>query len=145
MPNQTILTCYDTGLMTKEQIQQIRASMTPSLFAANYELKCIADENALFTNPEFTDDITSIYDGLCHIDAAYGGEDYTAFTIMKKTSEGIVAFGKLYHKHVNDCIPNSLNLSAKYPLSALRSHNQVPALYSCASANISGMQSLTCL
>ena len=114
MPNQTILTCYDTGLMTKEQIQQIRASMTPSLFAANYELKCIADENALFTNPEFTDDITSIYDGLCHVDAAYGGEDYTAFTIMKKTSEGIVAFGKLYHKHVNDCIPDMLALAQEY-------------------------------
>ena len=114
MPNQTILTCYDTGLMTKEQIQQIRASMTPSLFAANYELKCIADENALFTNPEFTDDIASIYDGLCHVDAAYGGEDYTAFTIMKKTNEGIVAFGKLYHKHVNDCIPDMLALAQEY-------------------------------
>jgi hypothetical protein len=114
MPNQTILTCYDTGLMTKEEIKQIRASMTPSLFAANYELKCIADENALFTNPEFTNDETSIYDGICHIDAAYGGEDYTAFTIMKKTNDGIIAFGKLYNKHVNDCIPDMLMYAQKY-------------------------------
>lgn len=114
MPNQTILTCYDTGLMTKEEIKQIRASMTPSLFAANYELKCIADENALFANPEFTADETGIYDGMCHVDAAYGGEDYTAFTIMKKTNDGIIAFGKLYNKHVNDCIPDMLMYAQKY-------------------------------
>ena len=41
--------------MDEEQIQRVRKRMTPSLFSANYEFKCIADENALFTNPNFMD------------------------------------------------------------------------------------------
>ena len=45
MPNVKIYTCYDTGLMTRKEIEEIRNKMTPSLFAANYELKHIADED----------------------------------------------------------------------------------------------------
>lgn len=97
----------ETGLISNEQIQSIRKKLTPSLFAANYELKHIADENALFTNPQFFKDDDFLFNGLAHIDAAYGGEDYTAFTVMKYSPDGkIYAFGKLYKKHVNDCIMN---------------------------------------
>ena len=95
----------ETGLISKEGIQEIRKKMTPSLFAANYELKHIADENALFTNPQFFNDDKLLYNGLAHVDAAYGGEDKTAFTIMKLAQDGeIYAIGKLYKKHVNNCI-----------------------------------------
>lgn len=97
---------YDTGMITKEQETRLREAMSPSLFAANYELKHIADEEAMFDAPRFWDgDISAIYDGIAHIDAAYGGEDYTAFTIAKKLADGrIVVFGKLYGKHVDDCL-----------------------------------------
>lgn len=115
MPKANIHTCYETGLMTRDEIEAIRKTMTPSLFAANYELKHIADENALFTNPNFTKEILNIYDGICHIDAGYGGEDPTAFTIMKKTSDGkLYAYGKLYKKHVDNCIPDMQILADKY-------------------------------
>ena len=108
-------TCYETGLMTREEIEAIRKTMTPSLFAANYELKHIADENALFTNPNFTKEIDKIYNGICHIDAGYGGEDGTAFTIMHLASDGkIYAYGKLYKKHVDNCIPDMQILAEKY-------------------------------
>lgn len=49
--------------------------MTPSLFAANYELKNIANSEALFTNPNFTNESQNIYNGICHIDASYGGSE----------------------------------------------------------------------
>ena len=56
--------------------------MSPSLFAANYELKHIASEEAFFeTPPVFTEDVTVFRDGISHIDAAYGGSDYRAFTM----------------------------------------------------------------
>ena len=84
MPNKHIYTCYDTGLMTRDQIEEIRHKMTPSLFAANYELKHIADEDAMFTNPVFTNKTELIYNGFVHIDASYGGEDGTALTIGKE-------------------------------------------------------------
>lgn len=115
MPEAKIYTCYETGLMTRDEIEAVRKTMTPSLFAANYELKHIADENALFTNPNFTKDIECIYNGICHIDAGYGGEDSTAFTIMRLASDGkIYAFGKLYKKHVDNCIHDMQILAEKY-------------------------------
>lgn len=115
MPNIQRYDCYSTGLIDKEQIKKLRESMSPSLFAANYELKHIADENALFTEPHFISDISEIYDGVAHIDAAYGGEDYTAYTIIKQTADGkYIAFGKIWDKHVDDCISEIQTLHEMY-------------------------------
>lgn len=114
MPNIEKYTCYDTGLMTKEEIKHLRESMTPSLFSANYELKHIADENALFTDAKFTADTQSIYDGICHIDAGYGGEDSTAFTVIADRGDRLVVFGRKYQKHAEDCLDDILRLKAKY-------------------------------
>ena len=104
MPNVKRFDCYHTGLITPEKLAQLRSTMTDSLFAANYELKHIADEGALFRSPQFTDEETAVCDGLSHVDAAYGGADYTAFTVLKKTADGFVGYGRLWQKHVDDCI-----------------------------------------
>lgn len=105
MPNVKIYDCFSTGLMTRDKIEEIRQSMTPSLFAANYELKHIADADALFTNPMFTNENELIENGIGHIDASYGGEDGTAFTIAKKQKDGkIVMLGKRWNKHINLCL-----------------------------------------
>jgi hypothetical protein len=50
MPNIQRYDCYSTGLINATMLQTIRDSMTSSLFAANYELKHIADKDAMFTN-----------------------------------------------------------------------------------------------
>ena len=117
MPEAEIYTCFETGLMNETEIQKVRKSMTPSLFAANYELKCIADENALFTNPNFAteEDIEKIFNGQGQIDAGYGGEDFSAFTIMKyiKEQNKIYALGKLWHKHIDNCLPEIKQLHSK--------------------------------
>lgn len=105
MPNVKIYDCYSTGLMNRNKIEEIRQSMTPSLFAANYELKHIADAEALFTNPTFINDSKLLENGIGHIDASYGGEDGTAFTIAKKQKDGkIVMLGKRWNKHINLCL-----------------------------------------
>lgn len=94
--------CRHTGLMTEAQIEAIRRSMPPSLFAANYELIHIAAENALFkTPPRFTDDAALLRDGVAHVDAAYGGEDYTAFTCGRRVGDTIYLYGRLWHSHVD--------------------------------------------
>lgn len=104
MPNVLKYTIYDTGLINKEQEQHLRDSMSPSLFAANYELKHIADVDALFSSPKFTNETNLIYNGLGHIDASYGGADGTAFTIIKVHGERIIGFGKRWDKHIDDCL-----------------------------------------
>ena len=102
MPNIHKYDCYQTGLLTTEQIDRLRASMPPSMFAANYELKHIAAENAFFsTPPVFTDDEYVLRDGISHVDAAYGGEDYTAFTCGRRKGNKIYLYGRLWHKHVD--------------------------------------------
>lgn len=114
MPNVKTYNCHETGLMTKDDIKHLRSVMTPSLFAANYELKHIADADAMFTNPNFIDDETSIYNGICHLDASYGGSDGTAFTIAKQTGDRFFVFGKRWNKHVDDCENEILAYKQQY-------------------------------
>ena len=114
MPNIKKYDCYSTGLMTQEEIKYLRQTMSASLFSANYELKHIADENALFTDAQFTSDTARIYNGICHIDAAYGGEDSTAFTVIQEHAGNLIVYGKKYSQHVDDCIEDILRLKEKY-------------------------------
>ncbi len=102
MPNIHRYDCYSTGLLSNEKMDALRQSMAPSLFAANYELKHIASEEAYFdTPPVFTDDESLLRDGISHIDAAYGGSDYTAFTCAMKLDDKIYMYGRLWHGHVD--------------------------------------------
>lgn len=122
MPEPMKFDCYTTGLLSKEQIEQLRMNMAPSLFAANYELKHIAAEGALFTDaprivPE-TDEkgnhrLADGY-GIAHIDAAYGGEDGTAFTMARKIGDTIYLFGKLWHSHVDTVLTRCIALAKQY-------------------------------
>ena len=102
MPNIEMWDCYHTGIMTEAEIEDKRMSMSPSLFAANYELRHIAVENALFmTQPVYTEDESMLRDGIAHIDAAYGGEDYTAFTCGKRVGDTLYLYGRIWHRHVD--------------------------------------------
>lgn len=104
MPNKKIYDCYTTGLIKRDKLEQIRQSMTPSLFSANYELKHIADGEALFTNPKFMNDYKLLENGRSHIDASYGGSDGTAFSIIKKNGDKYYVLGKRWNKHVDLCL-----------------------------------------
>lgn len=92
-----------TGLISDEQLEKIKKSMLPSLFACNYELKIIASEDVIFTEPKTGGNPGMCEQGMAHVDAAFGGEDYTAFTIMRKSGGKYYIFGKLWHKHVENC------------------------------------------
>lgn len=108
MPNVHTFDCYSTGLIDSVTLQKLRDSMVPSLFSANYELKHIADKDAIFTTVNYLpkDETYLIQNGYSHVDASYGGEDYTAYTIMKELSDGrTIAFGKMWDKHVDKCLP----------------------------------------
>lgn len=96
MPNIQRFTCYETGLMTADEIETVRKSMTRSLFAANYELKHVADADAMFGEPQYFKDPELIRDGIGHIDAAYGGEDGTAFTCCCKRNNRFYVYGRLW-------------------------------------------------
>lgn len=103
MPKPVVYDCYQTGLIEKEKLDEIRESMTASLFAANYELRHIASEDVIFESPQTGADPSMAEQGESHVDAAFYGEDYTAFTIMKKHGGKYYVYGKCWRKHVEDC------------------------------------------
>lgn len=94
-----------TGLMTQEQYDEIAKVTTPSLLAANYQLRHIPSDDVIFTDPKTGASHELVYHGLCHVDAAYYGEDYTAFTAMAVHDGKYYVYGKLWRKHVDDCMP----------------------------------------
>lgn len=65
----------------------------------------VAAEGALFTTyPKYTDDESHFRDGIAHIDAAYDGADYTAFTCANRQGDTLFLYGKLWRKHVDTVI-----------------------------------------
>lgn len=104
MPNISKYDCYQTGLISREQRDDIRNKMSASLFAANYELRHIAAENVLFTEPETDAPRSNAEGGYSHVDAAFFGEDYTAFTACAIHDGKFYVFGKIWRRHVDDCM-----------------------------------------
>lgn len=106
--------CYQTGLLSKQKIEELRMQMAPSLFAANYELRHIASDGALFDTsrpivPEENEEgVHLLRNGIAHIDAAYGGEDGTAFTCCQMVGGKIYIYGKLWQSHVDTVLNMAL-------------------------------------
>ena len=102
MPNIRRCDCYHSGLLSEEEILRLRRAMTPSLFAANYELKHVAAEGALFGEcPPLDGDPSLLRDGVAHVDAAYGGEDCTALTCGKIVGDKLLLYGRLWRGHID--------------------------------------------
>lgn len=114
MPEPDKYDCYSTGLISEAKIQDLKDHMSPSLFAANYELKHIASEDVIFTDPVMDGDPTQVEQGICHLDSAFYGEDYTAFTIFKLHGDKVYAYGRMWRKHVEDCYSDILNLYKQF-------------------------------
>lgn len=132
MPNVRRYDCYSTGLIDRSKLEQLRSNMTDSLFAANYELKHIADKDAMFKDPKFTDEEMLLYDGVCHIDASYGGEDATAFTAMHVLSDGrIIAYGRRWEKHVDECLGEIQVIHARFRLGTIFCEDNADKGYLC--------------
>lgn len=114
MPEPEKHDCYSTGLIDKEELAHIRKGMLPSLFAANYELKHIAGEDVIFYDPVTDGDPCMVEQGEAHVDAAYGGEDWTAFTMGRKSGGKYYILGKCWHKHVDNCEDEIISLRKQF-------------------------------
>lgn len=114
MDNIHVYDYKQTGLISEEKAQELRDSMTAALFACNYELKIIADDDLIFVSPRVGGDPAMVEQGICHIDAAYGGSDYTAFTILRKKDGQYYVLGKLWHKAVDDVVDEIIALRKRF-------------------------------
>ena len=117
MPAPEKYDCYHPDIaqiISEQEREEIKSKMIPSLFAANYELRFIASEDVIFTNPQLGGDPAMVEQGDVHVDAAYGGEDYTALTVYKKRDGKYYLYGRLWHKHVDDCVPEIQRIRERF-------------------------------
>ncbi|TGL39649.1 hypothetical protein EHQ53_14095 [Leptospira langatensis] len=107
---------------TPEDLSAIKKRIGISLFAANYELKHIADENRLFNEPVFHDWVSGT-PLVGYLDPSYSGENHTALTfvgpIIHNGQKKIQARGFVWDKHVGDCYSEILRLLDRYKVGTL--------------------------
>jgi hypothetical protein len=94
--------CYTTKIMTQAQIDDLKDRMTPSLFSCNYELRIIPSDDVLFTDPKTGAPREMAMQGESHVDAAYYGEDWTAYTTIAIHDRKFYVLGKCWRKHIED-------------------------------------------
>lgn len=123
MKNIHVYTYQDTGLISPEKIEELKQDMIPSLFACNYELRIIASEDVIFTNPVVDGDPALIEHGIMHLDSAFYGEDFTAWGIMKKHGGKYYLYGRMRRKHVEECYSEIMADYEKFMCDRLYSEN----------------------
>ena len=101
-------------LFTAEEIESRRKSLSPSLFAANYELRHIPSDQVMFLNPQTGADDSMVKDGIMQLDSAYYGDDFTAWTIAKEHDGKLYVYGKMRRKHVEDCYDGIIDDYSKF-------------------------------
>lgn len=102
MPPPERCDCYSTGIMTEEMIAEKKQRMAKGVFAANYELRHIASDDVLFADPQIGAPIERAMQGDSQVDAAYYGEDYTAYTALAIHDGKWYVYGRCWRKHIDD-------------------------------------------
>lgn len=128
------------SVMTPEDAAEVREKMTASLWAANYELRHIPSDDVIFTSPRTGGAIEMVYHGECHVDAAYYGEDFTAFSAMA-VHDGIrYVYGRIWRKHVEDVTPEILAEYRRLMLGRMYTETNADKGYSAQAFKRGGMR-----
>jgi len=105
---------------TDEKLKQYRSELGPSLYAANYELKHIADEERLFPEPLFEKWPDRIKRCCAWVDPAYGGGDASALSIILIDKiDKIYVRGWIWFKHIVDVYGNIIEFCKYYRVGTL--------------------------
>lgn len=96
-------TIDDNPFLPKAFVDNLKAEYAGTVLFDRYILgKWAASEGALFTvYPKFTSDPAFLFNGIAHVDAAYGGSDGTAFTCGRRIGDTIYLYGRLWQAHVD--------------------------------------------
>lgn len=127
-----------TGLMTQADYDEIAKVTTPSLLAANYQLRHIPSDDVIFTSPRTGAPIEMVYHGDCHVDAAYHGEDFTAFSAMAVHDGTRYVYGRLWRKHVEDVTPQIMEEYRRLMLGRLFTETNADKGYSAKAFKTAG-------
>jgi hypothetical protein len=135
-----------TGILTIEEQETKRRTITPVLWACNYELLHQSDDKALFQDPTYELWMTKQGTAFAQLDSAYDGDHFCALTLMSRKANGrLQAIGWVYSGNVKDwyafieakykkyfctTLLNEVNADKGFVASALRNHGMRVIEYS---------------
>ena len=96
-----------------ERIAHLRRSLTPSLWASNYELTHISDKDRLFSNPILGDHPERL-ELVFWLDPAYGGQDTTALVGLGTWGDKLYGRGWVFPSDVMLVLPQIVQLAKDY-------------------------------
>ena len=94
-------------LPTQYNAERIKEIQTNELmFLSQYQQEPTEWINDAFKGVQWASDEETklIYNGISHVDKGFDGSDGTAFTIGNEKNGIIYLFGKLWNKHIDDCL-----------------------------------------
>lgn len=96
-------TIDDNPFLPPEFVTNLKKEYAGTALYGRYILgQWTASDGALFiTYPERTDDETKLYNGIAHIDAAFGGSDGSALTCARREGDKLYLFGRLRNQHID--------------------------------------------
>ena len=94
---------YSTGLLNEQEIALKRSGTSPSLFAANYLLKHMSDEEQIFKDPQYGNWLYAADKCVAHLDAKFSGDHTAALTFAASLPDGRIQIkGFVFHENVKD-------------------------------------------
>ena len=129
-------------VITPEEAAHIKERMTPSLWAANYELRHIPSDDVMFTSPQTGADPVLVLDGEAHVDAAYYGDDFTAFTIVAFHDGKWYAYGRMWRKHVEDVTPIMIEELNRFRVRKIHMENNADKGYAAGPFKKAGFKAI---
>jgi len=93
----------DNPFLSEVFVRELKKEYSGTVLYDRYILgKWAASEGALFIKyPTFTSDASLLYNGIAHIDAAYGGSDSSVLTCAKREGDTIYMFGRRRQAHID--------------------------------------------
>lgn len=121
LPVPTKYTCYETGVLSPQEIAKKKSLTTSSLFAANYELRHQADKDMIFQDPKRGEWNRNLRPVVAHLDAKFSGNHYNGFTLMAKDPKtGLIQVqGFSFNEHVEEKVDWIVQQCQLYGVSTL--------------------------
>lgn len=110
-----------TGLPSRDTFKKQERILTKSEFFSNYFMTHVSNETQIYSEPKFTTDKKRIMGGFAHLDCAYGGDNFTALTLMNKDfiTDNYFAYGIVRNRHVKECYHEIIRLYKEFNINTL--------------------------
>ncbi len=110
-----------TNIPSREKIQEREGALTKSEFFANYFLIHVSNDTQIYSDPKYFTEPKRVMGGYAQIDCAYGGDNFTAMTIMNQDpmNDNFYGFGIVWDRHIKECYPDIIMLYKKFNINTI--------------------------